>query len=370
MRTWRHFLPNILRLAYFHNVMEHFGVFTLALLSLWISSILALDPVSLCRPVKCRPGRECRVLSSGSPACVCRSKCPSLPTNHHKGGSRRRHVCGSDGMMYESHCQLHREACLRGIHIHAKKHDHSCSKDPLIQLKSLIQKAADEVKAYDESHIVVPIACHQNERNRMREFLISWMSLTAEKQPWYNEDMGYNQIVYHHLNTSDKDRNGFVDSIEWLKYIERNKTYQSDNAKKQIQQQKLLCLDALVEEGDRDQDWRLSKQEFIQLMSHDYEPSNKYCRMDRKRFEDGTKTKVDCNGCVCSCGKWICTSQLCSSSKSEPDDSDNIVSTTEPSSTVENLEKELERQLQQALSDDIDTNDEEIFTYDDMDNLI
>lgn len=273
-------------------------------------------------------------------------------------------------MMYESHCQLHREACLRGIHIHAKKHDHSCSKDPLIQLKSLIQKAADEVKAYDESHIVVPIACHQNERNRMREFLISWMSLTAEKQPWYNEDMGYNQIVYHHLNTSDKDRNGFVDSIEWLKYIERNKTYQSDNAKKQIQQQKLLCLDALVEEGDRDQDWRLSKQEFIQLMSHDYEPSNKYCRMDRKRFEDGTKTKVDCNGCVCSCGKWICTSQLCSSSKSEPDDSDNIVSTTEPSSTVENLEKELERQLQQALSDDIDTNDEEIFTYDDMDNLI
>ncbi|XP_059095467.1 follistatin-related protein 1-like [Tigriopus californicus] len=347
--------------------MEHFGVFTLALLSLWISSILALDPVSLCHPVKCRPGRECRVLSSGSPACVCRSKCP--PT-HHKGSHRRRHVCGSDGMMYESHCQLHREACLRGIHIHAKKHDHSCSKDPLIQLKSLIQKAADEVKAYDESHIVVPIACHQNERNRMREFLISWMSLTAEKQPWYNEDMGYHQIVYHHLNTSDKDRNGFVDSIEWLKYIERNKTYQSDNVKKQIQQQKLLCLDALVEEGDRDQDWRLSKQEFIQLMSHDYEPSNKYCRMDRKRYEDGTKTKVDCNGCVCSCGKWICTSQLCSSSKSDQDDSDSTVSTTEPSSTVENLEKELERQLQKALSDDVEMGDDEIFTYDDMDNMI
>eukprot|EP00095_Tigriopus_kingsejongensis_P010211 maker-scaffold78_size404448-snap-gene-1.12 protein:Tk10211 transcript:maker-scaffold78_size404448-snap-gene-1.12-mRNA-1 annotation:"follistatin-related protein 1" len=218
--------------------------------------------------------------------------------------------------------------------------------DPMIQLKSLIQKASNEVKAYEESHIVVPIACHQNERNRMREFLISWMTLTAQKQPWYTEDMGYHQIVFHHTNASDRDGNGFVDSLEWLKYIERNKTYKTHTLKRQIQQQKLLCLDALVEEGDRNQDWRLSPSEMVQVMSHHYEPSNKYCRMDHKQFEDGTKTKVDCNGCVCSCGKWICTSRLCSP---------NDASTQAETSTRSVIES---------------SPDEEIFTYEDMDNLI
>ena len=35
------------------------------------------------------------------------------------------------------------------------------------------------------------------------------------------------------------------------------------------------CLEALVEEGDRDQDWRLDQDEFQEIMSHEYEPSNK-----------------------------------------------------------------------------------------------
>ena len=38
---------------------------------------------------------------------------------------------------------------------------------------------------------------------------------------------------------------------------------------------RLLCLDALIEEGDHDQDWRLSKLEFATLMGYDYQPSNK-----------------------------------------------------------------------------------------------
>ena len=38
---------------------------------------------------------------------------------------------------------------------------------------------------------------------------------------------------------------------------------------------RLLCLDALVEEGDRDMDWRLSRVEFNKLIDQDYQPSNK-----------------------------------------------------------------------------------------------
>ena len=100
---------------------------------------------------------------------------------------------------------------------------------------------------------------------------------------------------------------------------------------------RLLCLDALVEEADVDDDWRLREDEFTSLMAQDYVPSIKCernllsstrvppqkqiwhllhlhsiatnwhrvlikqrfiadCVMDKKHFEDGTKTKVDCNG--------------------------------------------------------------------------
>jgi hypothetical protein len=36
-----------------------------------------------------------------------------------------------------------------------------------------------------------------------------------------------------------------------------------------------LCIEALVEEGDQDQDWRLTSKEFFRLMDQNYQPSNK-----------------------------------------------------------------------------------------------
>ena len=57
-----------------------------------------------CQNVTCKPGRECRVLFSGIAECVCISRCPD------KG----RPICGSDGLRYRSHCELHRQACLKG----------------------------------------------------------------------------------------------------------------------------------------------------------------------------------------------------------------------------------------------------------------
>ena len=36
-----------------------------------------------------------------------------------------------------------------------------------------------------------------------------------------------------------------------------------------------LCIEALVEEGDQNQDWRLTSQEFLRLMDESYQPSNK-----------------------------------------------------------------------------------------------
>merc|ERR1711911_216678 len=51
----------------------------------------------------CGRGRECQLNAvTGHPECVCVKKC----RKHHKL------ICGSDGVLYSSHCELHRSACL------------------------------------------------------------------------------------------------------------------------------------------------------------------------------------------------------------------------------------------------------------------
>ena len=35
--------------------------------------------------------------------------------------------------------------------------------------------------------IYIPGACHQNDRDRTREFLMSWIKITSRKQPWFHK---------------------------------------------------------------------------------------------------------------------------------------------------------------------------------------
>ena len=35
--------------------------------------------------------------------------------------------------------------------------------------------------------ICIPGACHQNDRDRTREFLMSWIKITSRKQPWFHK---------------------------------------------------------------------------------------------------------------------------------------------------------------------------------------
>lgn len=50
----------------------------------------------------CAKGRECVVNPKGLPECVCQRYC----------AHRRKPICGTDGMIYENHCELHRAACI------------------------------------------------------------------------------------------------------------------------------------------------------------------------------------------------------------------------------------------------------------------
>jgi len=291
---------------------------------LQVLSTVAEDPLlAQCKQVKCRAGRECRVLSTGTAECVCMRKCPK----------RNHPVCGSNGLLYESHCELHREACLVGQRIHPVLPDKSCTNNPLAKFKRKLQKDMDEIRRKEAMKIRVPRACHQNDRDRTREFLVSWVQLVAAKHlSAFHEDLSYEDLIVEHFKKIDMhgDGNTYVDPDEWLKYFLETKKNSANKVettnvhlrkkKSQLEKLRKLCIEALVEEGDRDQDWRLTSQEFSTLMNPDYQPSRKYCKRESRRFEDGTRIKVDCNGCTCACGKWICTSKLCESEAMDTDD--------------------------------------------------
>lgn len=64
----------------------------------------------------CPKGHECIVDTNEEAVCVCQRQCPPA--------GRRKLVCGSDGHIYPSHCEMHRAACMqetiisvqRGVH--------------------------------------------------------------------------------------------------------------------------------------------------------------------------------------------------------------------------------------------------------------
>ncbi|ESO00687.1 hypothetical protein HELRODRAFT_175670 [Helobdella robusta] len=75
-----------------------------------------------CQGLYCRTGRICRLSRDGHPRCVCAA---SDFCQGHKSP-----VCGSDGKVYSSHCELHRVSCHEGSKLgvdHTGKLCHSLS---------------------------------------------------------------------------------------------------------------------------------------------------------------------------------------------------------------------------------------------------
>jgi len=266
-----------------------------------------------CSTVRCRPGRQCLESPPGLVQCVCTPSCP----DHWKP------VCGSDGVSYDNHCLLHRAACTQEIHI-SPIHDGFCSGDreALIARQEFIEQLAlwdedDEEEEAVQAAVPLPDACFQNDRDRLREFIINWFQIIGKKQTWHRPGMSWEEELREHFNVIDSlpgdsrqessaKGDSALDSGEILSYLSRNKTMGARALK-----MRQLCLDALVEEGDVDFDWRLSFPEFSHLLAADYLPSRAICRLGGRSFDDGAETRVECNGCVCACGKWVCTSEMC-----------------------------------------------------------
>lgn len=255
-------------------------------------------PHDACTQVNCRPGRECVVLELKETECVCITICP----DHWKP------VCGSDGVSYDNHCELHRQACLHGKHI-SPLHSGFCKgeREALLARQEFIEEIS---KWGQPKKTPIPMACFENDRNRLREFLLSWLDLSATKQHWFRHGMTHNEILAGHFTAIDLDQDKFLDSQELYRYISRNNSEDQPQAK--ADKIRELCLDALVEEGDVNMDWRLGYSEYRELLQEEYIPSVQVCKMNGRVYSDGAENSVECNGCVCACGKWICTSNQCS----------------------------------------------------------
>lgn len=138
---------------------------------------------------------------------------------------------------------------------------------------------------------------------------MTWFQLEAKKQVWYSHGMSHKEELIGHFFSMDQNRDDFLDSEEMGDRLGRNWTEESGRILTGELRQ--LCLDSLVEEGDSDTDWRLSLQEFLALLSPHFTMSHKLCSLSSRTYQDGSTTMLECNSCVCACGKWICSSATC-----------------------------------------------------------
>lgn len=310
-------------------------------------------PEEVCGPISCRPGRECRAGDpGGEPHCDCIQRCPD----------NWKPVCGSDGTSYDNHCELHRAACITGSPI-SPLHSGFCRKDREIMVnEDFFEEMNLTTESSETNHtILLPTACFENDRNRLREFMISWFQLISKSQVWYSHGMTYPEELWGHFFNMDSNGDNYLDSEEMLDYLNKNKT--EGKHKERNKELRQMCLDALVEEGDRNFDWRLSYSEYKALLSHSYIPSSKVCNLDGQMFEDGKETSVECNGCVCACGKWICTSNKCQDGFRNQSNFLNFIDKSNPTSNNNNNNNLISKAT--VEEEDKDYSDEEEYSDED-----
>jgi len=105
-------LDNLSNFCYDRTVSRFFLKSTL-----WWGVTVSALASSSCDAIFCPAGRVCRMLKE-RPKCICRESCPA----------RKRETCGSDGLIYHNHCQLHRTACLQHRHIGVDPTGNTCKK--------------------------------------------------------------------------------------------------------------------------------------------------------------------------------------------------------------------------------------------------
>lgn len=275
---------------------------TLATANLEDNALFTLDEDE-CSMIVCRAGRECRVNMNGEAACRCVANCPDhfVP------------VCGSNNVSYDNFCLMHRDACLTGVHISLQKKGY-CSNKPAKKKKTKSNKT--ETLATKEDALFEPVVCFQWERDALRRQIITHFHQHTTDQSWYRPGLKSIEKRFARFFTCDTSKDDYLDANELATCVAdvpfAMRTTEANN-----ELVKVLCVDAIIDSGDSNSDWRLDFDEYKALMDSSFQPKEKLCSLEGKKYEDGSQTKVDCNDCVCACGSWICSSKKCEKEATE-----------------------------------------------------
>lgn len=242
---------------------------------------MASSDYDVCDRLVCRAGREC---VDGE--CRCVASCPD----------HRTPVCGSNKRTYDNYCLMHRDACLTGQPI-SLRHEGRCRSDASgRQLKKTVKEE--------------PLVCFGWERDSLRRQMLTYFRRHTRDQSWYRRGLKRSEKLWARFYVCDASKDDYLDTNEFLACLKdvpfSLRTSTIDNYLV-----KALCVDAIVDAGDTNSDWRLDFHEFQKLAEPNFQAKEKLCSLEGKKYEDGSQTKVDCNDCVCACGSWVCSSKTC-----------------------------------------------------------
>lgn len=245
----------------------------------------------LCINVECHTGQEC-IAVNGIASCVCKTSCP-----HHQNP-----VCGSNGMTYPNHCELHRTACLQGKKISIKNNG-ICKGQPT--------QPPPSAKVNHSK----PVVCYEHDRDEIRSRLIGWLK---NQENLLEGVEGYRNLLKSYFDLMDENNDGKLDATEFREFVQANQSAEEASSIGEYINPILqsLCADALIAVSDEDSDWELSLNEFMKCLDPQFKPPAKDCELNGKAYHDGTEIPTDdCNSCVCACGHWVCTALKCDASE-------------------------------------------------------
>ncbi|XP_022108541.1 follistatin-related protein 1-like [Acanthaster planci] len=246
-----------------------------------------------CQGFECGIGQECKMTTEGETICVCIQHC------EHQG---IRLLCASNGVTYTSECELQRAACRHDAQLFIE-HDGVCA-----SLRTDSAKTMSSLNSREH-----PIACYQDQRDTLQREIVDW--LQAIHLPSVLGESSYEALLQDCFVRFDDSQNEFLEPSEFLKFIEHNETLQkASDLYRDYEEDTLLrglCVDALLAEADENFDWKLSLSEFMKVMMPGFIPPTKLCSLDGKYFMDGEEKRSKCNVCVCACGNWVCTANVC-----------------------------------------------------------
>jgi hypothetical protein len=196
-----------------------------------------------CAEIFCGVGREC-VDTLGDPYCDCVEKCRDPKSE----------VCGSDGKTYESECELHRTACLNNHQIEIVA-NMTCEQET-----DAVAEILDKMN--EKKEMPTPLVCLEQDRDRIRAALIDWLVL--EETSMKVEGISYKGLLKQYFDSLDSNNDGGVDTMEFMKLLEKNETVSDVLSTDQHSNPILrgLCIDSLIQVTDVNSDYRLTFTEF------------------------------------------------------------------------------------------------------------